>query len=55
MKESDKKLMQETVSMMSTAETMQLESVISSSDYASSTRLVRVAALMLRFVNLKES
>ena len=46
MKENDKKLMQETVSMMSTVETMQLESRISSSDYNSSTRLTRVTAFM---------
>ena len=51
MKENDKKLMQETVSMVSTVETMQLESVISSSDYSHSTRLVRVTAFVLRFIN----
>ena len=51
MKENDKKLMQETVSMVSTAETIQLESVISSSDYTSSTKRVRVTALVLRFIN----
>ena len=51
MKENDKKLMQETVSIVSTVETMQLESVISSSDYSRSTRLVRVTALVLRFIN----
>ena len=51
MKENDKKLMQETVSMVSTVETMQLESVISSSDYSRSTRLVRVTAFVLRFIN----
>ena len=51
MKENDKKLMQETVSVVCTVETMQLESVISSSDYSSSTRLVRVTAFVLRFIN----
>ena len=51
MKENDKKLVQETVSMVSTVETMQLESVISSSDYSRSTRLVRVTAFVLRFIN----
>ena len=51
MKENDKKLMQETVSMVSTVENMWLESVISSSDYSSSTRLIRITALVLRFIN----
>ena len=51
MKENDKKLMQETVSMVPAVETMQLESVISSSDYSRSTRLIRVTALVLRFIN----
>ena len=51
MKDNDKKLMQETVPMVSTVETIQLESVISSSDYSSSTRLIRVTALVLRFIN----
>ena len=51
MKENDKKLMQETVSMVSKVEIMLLESVILSSDYSSSTPLVRVTALVLRFIN----
>ena len=51
MKENDKELMQESVSMVSTVETMQLESMISSSDYSRSTRLVRVTAFVLRFIN----
>ena len=37
--------------MVSTVETMKLESVISSSEYSRSTRLVRVTALVLRFIN----
>ena len=50
MKQNDKKLMQETVSMVSTVETMQLESVMSSSDY-SSNKACKSHSTCSRFIN----